>query len=98
MSHHGRTALLAAIGSIVFPLSLAAQGPTQQAKSSNANASVRTQIESANKRFVSLFNKGDVDGFAKVYATDAIILPPNAEAIRGRPAITKYWRGGWDAG
>lgn len=95
MAHVGRTALLSAIGFIVLPLTLLAQAPTQQAK---AGTSVRTQIESANKHFVALFNKGDVDGFAKVYAADAIVMPPNAEAIRGRSAIAKYWHGGWDAG
>lgn len=95
MAVHRRTLSLA-LGFVVFPLALVAQAPAQQPKSSNA--SVRAQIEAVNKRFVDLFNKGDAEGFAKVYATDAMILPPNAEPIRGREAITKFWRGGWDAG
>jgi uncharacterized protein (TIGR02246 family) len=95
MASH-RRALPLAIVFLVFPLALFAQAPTQQAKSSSG--SVRAQIESVNKRFVDLFNKGDATGFANVYASDAMILPPNAEPIRGREAITKFWRGGWDAG
>jgi len=95
MASHQRT-LIAAIGTLVFPVTLLAQAPTQQAKSASGN--VRAQIEAVNKHFVDLFNKGDAEGFAKVYATDAMILPPNAEPIRGRDAITKFWRGGRDAG
>jgi uncharacterized protein (TIGR02246 family) len=91
-----RRALPSAIGFLLLPLALVAQAPTQQAKPSSA--SVRAQIEAVNKQFVALFNKGDAEGFAKVYATDATILPPNAQPIHGREAITKFWRGGWDAG
>ena len=91
-----RRALPAALGILIVPFALVAQAPTHRAKSASGN--VRAQIEAVNKRFVDLFNKGDAEGFAKVYATDAMILPPNAEPIRGRDAITKFWRGGYDAG
>ena len=88
---------LSVLSSIVLPLAIAGAQAKQQS-SSSGGANVRAQIESVNKRFIDLFNKGDVDAFAKVYATDAMILPPNAEAIRGQSAIAEFWKGGWKAG
>src|SRR6476646_2363228 len=98
-SHHNsearmrshRTTVLVSILALVIPVvALRAQTPTQQSKSAGGG-NTRAQIESVNKRFVDSFNKGDVDAFAKVYAPDAMILPPNAEPIRGASAIADFW-------
>ena len=38
-----------------------------------------------------LYNKGDVDGVANLYAEDALLMPPNAPAQTGRPAIRNFF-------
>jgi uncharacterized protein (TIGR02246 family) len=68
------------------------------ADSSSAMSDARRQIDAANARFVAAFNAGDVATFAKVYATDAAVMPTNSAAIRGRSAIQDYWQGGWGMG
>jgi ketosteroid isomerase-like protein len=54
---------------------------------------VRRIMESTNARHAEAFNRGDVAGFARVYAEDARILPPDAEPIDGRAAIEQFWAG-----
>jgi ketosteroid isomerase-like protein len=66
--------------------------------SNKATSEVRRMTEAANARFMAAYNGGDVATFAKVYATDGTVMPSNTAAIHGRPAIQKYWQGGWDAG
>lgn len=56
------------------------------------SADVRRQISEANARFSEAFRRGDAEGAAQVYTEDAVILPPDAEIIRGRQAITQFWQ------
>ncbi|HEV2131142.1 MAG TPA: SgcJ/EcaC family oxidoreductase [Longimicrobiaceae bacterium] len=56
------------------------------------SADVRRQISEANARFSEAFRRGDAEGAAQVYTEDAVILPPDAQIIRGRQAITQFWR------
>ena len=58
----------------------------------------RAVIDATNARYVAAFNKGDVAGFAKVYAPDATVLAPNMAAIHGQPAIADFWQGAWKSG
>lgn len=64
----------------------------------SGNAADRSAIDAANARALAAFNGGDVASFAQIYSADAIMMPPNAAAIHGRPSITEYWQGGWKAG
>lgn len=57
-------------------------------------ADVRARIEAANREFAALLNQGDVAGFTGIYTDDAVIYPPEMEAIRGREVITAFWQGG----
>jgi uncharacterized protein (TIGR02246 family) len=59
---------------------------------------IRDKIDEANKAFLKAFNKGDLTEAMKVYTDDAIILPPNAEIMKGRDAITAFWQGALDMG
>ena len=36
------------------------------------------------------YNKGDADGVANLYAEDALLMPPNAPAAKGRAAIRAF--------
>jgi uncharacterized protein (TIGR02246 family) len=44
-------------------------------------------IESANAKWVELFDKGDFDGLAQLYTADATAFPPGAAMVKGRAAI-----------
>ena len=39
------------------------------------------------------FNSDDLIGIARLYTEDGCRMPPNAEAIKGRPAIADYLKG-----
>lgn len=50
-------------------------------------AQVRTALESANRRFVDAFKKGDKAGLLANYADDAVLMMPNEPAVRGHAAL-----------
>jgi uncharacterized protein (TIGR02246 family) len=50
-------------------------------------------IQAADSTFMTAANAGNVDAIAAVYADDAVLLPPNAPAQRGRDAIRTFWGG-----
>lgn len=46
------------------------------------------------ERFDVLFAEGRIDEIGEVfYAPDAMLLPPDADPVRGRPAIVAYLKG-----
>ncbi|HEX2913658.1 MAG TPA: DUF4440 domain-containing protein [Chloroflexia bacterium] len=53
---------------------------------------VRSQIEANNEKFAEIFARGDATGIAGMYTEDAVILPPDAEIIRGRENIMGMWQ------
>jgi ketosteroid isomerase-like protein len=53
---------------------------------------VRATIEAAGKQFVADFHKGDAAALAGYYAEDAMVLPPNADFVKGRAAIQAFWQ------
>jgi uncharacterized protein (TIGR02246 family) len=50
-------------------------------------------IRTADSTFMAAANAGNVDAVVAVYANDAVLLPPNAPAQRGRNAIRTFWGG-----
>jgi uncharacterized protein (TIGR02246 family) len=58
----------------------------------------RVAIEAANKRAMEAFGRQDAAALAMVYAEQAVLLPPNAESVRGRAAIQQLWQGAFAAG
>ena len=58
----------------------------------------RMAIEAANQRAMEAFGRQDAAGLARVYAEQAVALPPNAESIRGRDAIQQMWQGAFATG
>ena len=53
----------------------------------------KAQIEVVNAKWMELFNKGDFQGIAELYAVDAIALPPGSAMVRGKAAIGAMWKG-----
>ena len=72
---------------VVLALSVVAIAPLP------AQSTPRTQIDAANSHFMTTFNRGDGAGVAQYYATDAVLMPPNAAAVHGRSGIAELWGG-----
>jgi uncharacterized protein (TIGR02246 family) len=59
---------------------------------------IRKKIDAVNNGFMEAFNKGDLTKAMNVYTEDATILPPNADIMKGKEAITAYWKAALDMG
>jgi len=53
----------------------------------------KAEIEAVNAKWMEFFNKGDFDGVASLYTTDATAFPPGAAMVHGRVAIGAMWKG-----
>ena len=78
-----RKPFLAIIGIALFASLAHCQG---------TSTAVRKSIESNNKRFVDVFNKGDAAAVAAMYTSNARLLPPNSPMIGGRQGIQEFWQ------
>jgi len=69
-----------------------ANDSTSVAASAAANdpPAVQRAIDSAMVRFADAMTKGDVAGMASAYTDDAVTMPANAKAFRGRAELDKY--------
>ncbi len=52
---------------------------------------VAERIGEANEKFKEAIRTADGDVMPSLYTSDAVILPPNADAVTGEEAITRYW-------
>jgi uncharacterized protein (TIGR02246 family) len=50
-------------------------------------------IEAGNKAWGAAIAAGNAAGVAALYTDDALVMPPNSEAVSGRPAIEKAFQG-----
>lgn len=67
-------------------------GQTKGSKASGGN--VRGEIETASKRFVEVFSKGDGAKIADMYADGARVMPPNSPMLpAGKQKIQEFWQG-----
>jgi uncharacterized protein (TIGR02246 family) len=55
-------------------------------------------VTESNRRFANAAARGDPRAMASAYTNDADLLPPDAEALRGRVAIERFWQGGIEMG
>lgn len=58
----------------------------------------RAFIEKQATAFSGAFAQADFKTLAAMYAEDAIVLPPDGEMVKGRPAIEAFWKGVYDSG
>jgi ketosteroid isomerase-like protein len=68
---------------------LAACAPAQE--QAMTQAEYREAIEEVNARFVEAAVAGDGAALTALYTSDAIVLPPNMEPVRGQEAIRGFW-------
>lgn len=50
-------------------------------------------INRSNANFVAAAGRGDVDAMMKMYADDAVLLPPNEPIRRGSKSLREFWSG-----
>lgn len=55
-------------------------------------AAQKVAIEAANAKWMEFFDKGDFDGVASLYTTDATAFPPGSGMLKGRAAIGMMWK------
>src|SRR6266542_3517446 len=55
-------------------------------------------IRSMSRDFGTAAGSGNVDAMMSIYADDAVLMPPNLPAFRGRNAIRQFWSGFLGAG
>ncbi len=55
-----------------------------------ADDALLKQVQAGAARWDETFNKGDAAGVAKLYGTDALLLPAGAPAVKGDD-IQKFW-------
>lgn len=53
----------------------------------------KTEIETANAKWIEFFTKGDFAGVASLYTDDATAFPPGSPMVRGNTAIGAMWKG-----
>src|SRR5215831_9521435 len=63
-----------------------------------SDGGAKAGIDAGNRKFEAAVAKGDASAIAKLYAVDAMILPPNAPPAKGREAIEKEFAGMLGAG
>jgi uncharacterized protein (TIGR02246 family) len=52
---------------------------------------VKSAIAASNKKFSEALAAGNAAGVAALHTEDAVLMPPNTEAVKGRPAIEKLF-------
>jgi uncharacterized protein (TIGR02246 family) len=79
---------------VLFALVIAI-GSTAYAGSKGKDQAVRearAAIEAANAKFSAAYARGDAKALSSMYTSDAIVLPPDSEMIRGNEAIGEFWK------
>ena len=55
-------------------------------------AQLRSEIEAANGKFMDAVSKGDAAGLAGLYTDDGMLMPPNADFMKGGEAIQGFFQ------
>ncbi len=61
-------------------------------------ANTRDAITAMNKEFMEAFHTRTASWLAKLYAPDALLMPPGVATISGEENICKFWQGVIDMG
>jgi len=80
---------------LLFAVSLIALAASSQAAD---RGDLKAQVEAGNAAWIAGVAKHDAAGLAALYTENATMLPPDADILKGRPAIQKYIQAGLDDG
>lgn len=56
----------------------------------------RDMVQKLNEQFEQAFERGESARLAQMYTEDAYLMPPQADMVRGRDAIRRFWEGARD--
>lgn len=79
---------------VVFAALALAGCASMPSTSNDAESAIRKM----DAEFSAAARAGNVDGMMAIYAADAVLMPPNLPAFRGRDAIRQFWSGFLAAG
>ena len=48
-------------------------------------------LKARSQAWLTAYNAGDAKTLSSIYTQDAMLLPPNAEFVKGRESIEKFW-------
>jgi len=63
-----------------------------------ASEDTRSQIEAANREWMSAFKRTDAGALASLYTSQGQLLPANSDFVKGTDAIRVFWQGAFDMG
>jgi uncharacterized protein (TIGR02246 family) len=63
-----------------------------------SDIALATALDRERAAFESALRSGDAAAAAAIYADDATLLAPDADILRGRSAIERFWRTGVETG
>jgi uncharacterized protein (TIGR02246 family) len=62
-----------------------------------ADPDAQVGVKEGGMAWAAAWNAGNAAGIAAQYADDAMLLPPEGDAVQGRAAIEAFWQGAMDA-
>jgi len=78
---------------IIFVVGITTPALAQKSEvDASPTSALKSDIESANTKWIELFNKNDFVGIGALYTADAIALPPGAPMVKGEAAIGDMWK------
>jgi ketosteroid isomerase-like protein len=54
-------------------------------------AKAKKELEAVNRKISEYFDKGDANGLASIYSSDAYMMPDKGPIVKGKENITKAW-------
>src|SRR6185369_8215301 len=76
---------------LVLPILFAVAACTHM--TSDIQPSADASIRRMEREFAAAANAGNVDGMMALYASNAVLMPPNAPELHGKAEIEKFWSG-----
>ena len=86
-----KTAMLLSVALLACGAGLAQAKPMKHPTAPQPAAPTKAAIQALENDFAAKGNAGDAAGIGKLYALDAMALPPGAKRQDGRPAIQAFW-------
>jgi ketosteroid isomerase-like protein len=78
------------LAAAIFGVIAASIGCTQSPPAAPDTAADQAKLQADALIWFEYYAKGDADGMANLYAEDALLMPPGAAAVTGRPAIKAF--------